>query len=134
MSNLNPQQFRVTDLPDGVHTLPTSVLHPFRDIAKDVLSPDEPADSEGWRRYGSQLEYTTDLSRDIAQHGVLEPLELVVGGRGTSLQEGNHRLAAAEMAGLTEVPVEIRRSKPPDPKYPPGWSSQPLPPPRRYPR
>lgn len=62
---------------------------------------------------GNELRYGGDrlraLSEDIATRGIANPLILSVGKENSSaiLGEGNHRLAAARMAGMTHVPARV---------------------------
>lgn len=62
---------------------------------------------------GNELRYGGDrlraLSEDISTRGIANPLILSVGKENSSaiLGEGNHRLAAARMAGMTHVPARV---------------------------
>lgn len=62
---------------------------------------------------GNELRYGGDrlraLSEDIATRGIANPLILSVGKENSSaiLGEGNHRLAAARMAGMTHLPARV---------------------------
>ncbi len=64
---------------------------------------------------GNPLRYKGEelksLSEDIKQHGLRNPgfIEYYQGSRTAYLGEGNHRLAALEMAGYTHMPVTVIR-------------------------
>lgn len=51
-----------------------------------------------------------DLARSIARHGVLQPITIVPSADGTRAEVlfGHRRLAAARLAGLTEIPAFVR--------------------------
>ena len=53
-------------------------------------------------------EALTELSDSIRQHGVLQPLSVRRMDVGYQLIAGERRLRAAQLAGLTEVPVVIK--------------------------
>lgn len=50
-----------------------------------------------------------DLSRSIAEHGVIQPLVVRRNTEGYELVAGERRLRAARMAGLERVPVIVKR-------------------------
>lgn len=66
---------------------------------------------------GNDLRYEGDelqsLSEDIKQNGLRSPgmIEYYQGSRNAHLGEGNHRLAALEMAGYTHMPVTVFRNE-----------------------
>ncbi len=49
-----------------------------------------------------------ELAESIKQHGILQPLVVTREGQGFQLIAGERRLKAAEILGLTEVPVIVR--------------------------
>lgn len=51
----------------------------------------------------------TDLAESIRQHGILQPLSVRRVGSRYELVAGEHRLRAAQMAGLTEIPCIVMR-------------------------
>lgn len=63
-------------------------------------------------RVKTELRYPVDeLAADIADRGIVEPLTLNRYHDGSMrLTGGHHRLAAAELLGLPEVPVVVRRA------------------------
>jgi ParB family transcriptional regulator, chromosome partitioning protein len=72
------------------------------DIAQIKLPPSQP------RRYFDEQKLE-ELSRSIKQFGILEPLLVrPLTGGDYELVAGERRLRAAQMAGLTQVPVVIR--------------------------
>jgi hypothetical protein len=106
--NLNPQQFvsvkRIGRLISGdwgvpmhqVHVHPTQGDEGRLAVAKELAIP-----SGGRREYKM-----SDLTRDVAENGVKEPIEISKSYySGTKVVEGHHRYVAARDAGLTKVPV-----------------------------
>lgn len=59
-------------------------------------------------RFREDLGDIEELARGIAQKGVLQPISVSTTGR---LLAGGRRIAAAQKAGLTEIPALIRRSE-----------------------
>jgi ParB family chromosome partitioning protein len=49
-----------------------------------------------------------ELAASIREHGVVQPLVVVVRGEGFEVVAGERRLRAARLAGLTRVPVVVR--------------------------
>ena len=98
-----------SDAPGGIGSVqgsvvgmvPTNVLAAYRHHEGDVNGPDSVA-------------AITNLTRDLRSgHGIEEPLVLEYDPQTqwAYLGEGNHRLRAAEEAGVPEVPVRIERSR-----------------------
>jgi ParB family chromosome partitioning protein len=86
-----------TDQAQATNSTPTSIA-----LTQIKLPPSQP------RRYFDSLKLE-ELSRSIKQFGILEPLlvrPLIDGDY--ELVAGERRLKAAQLAGLTEVPVVIR--------------------------
>ncbi len=50
-----------------------------------------------------------ELAESITEHGIIEPLVVTPEGSGYSIVAGERRWRAAKLAGLTEVPVIIRK-------------------------
>lgn len=66
---------------------------------EEVPAPAEVADTPA---------HLDELERDIAAHGIREPLDLGFNERFATL-DGHHRLAVARRLGLGSVPVALRR-------------------------
>ncbi len=56
---------------------------------------------------GHEGEYLAVLADDIAARGIVEPLELIADPTHIRLQEGHHRVLAAESLELAHVPVRV---------------------------
>jgi hypothetical protein len=84
----------VDQLTSRTQTAPQVRLIPLRDI--DATGPSEPLDVEA-------------LSRSIGKLGVLQPLLVRPRAGRFELVAGTRRLAAAAMAGLTEVPCLVHQ-------------------------
>lgn len=84
----------VDQLTSRTHTAPQVRLIPLRDI--DATGPSEPLDVEA-------------LSRSIGKLGMLQPLLVRPRAGRFELVAGTRRLAAAAMAGLTEVPCLVHQ-------------------------
>lgn len=52
-----------------------------------------------------------ELSESIGRHGLLQPLLVTETAKGLLLEGGHRRLAACRRAGLTEVPVIVRKTE-----------------------
>jgi hypothetical protein len=82
---------------DTVGLVPISTLKKYREYNRNLPS----------EALGDSAENIDKLTESIKLHGITEPLQLThKDGRGV-LNEGNHRIIAAERAGLTHVPVVV---------------------------
>lgn len=80
-----------------------TTLHlPINQIQANPLQPRGQFDKE-------ELE---DLKISIQEHGIIEPLVVAHTPAGYQLIAGERRLRAAKLAGLTEVPVHIKKTTP----------------------
>lgn len=70
-------------------------------LAKIVANPRQP-------RAVMHAEHLEDLARSIREHGILQPLVVSPVGEKFELIAGERRFRAAQMAGLTTVPVVVR--------------------------
>ena len=57
-----------------------------------------------------------ELADSISEHGIIEPLVVTPEGSGYSIVAGERRWRAAKLAGLTEVPVIVRKYASPQEK------------------
>lgn len=70
-------------------------------IDKIIPNPEQP------RKFFDQVELS-NLAQSIREHGIIQPLAVEEALKGMYiLHDGERRLRAAKLAGLTEVPVEI---------------------------
>lgn len=66
---------------------------------------------------GNPLRYSdermAELVEDIRQNGLREPIMILIGqeDRRVQIGEGNHRLFAAKLAGLTKIPARVMRQR-----------------------
>lgn len=104
MSNLNSDQFRniwddhTERMKAEATKYPAEGMMPIaeaRKFADPVFSP--------WEKFHAQEKgYIGQLAEHVKREGIIKPL--VMNEKGTHWYDGNHRLAAAEVAGLTHVP------------------------------
>lgn len=73
------------------------------DISQIVTNPNQP-------RKIFKEDQLQELSNSIKENGVIQPLIVVKGDNGFELVAGERRLRASKMAGLTQVPVVIKRA------------------------
>lgn len=81
------------DKEQGVQQLPLGVL------TVSVYQPRKRLDPEG----------VAELARSVAQRGVLQPLLVRPSGGGYEIVAGERRFRAAQQAGLTTVPVVVKK-------------------------
>ncbi len=94
-----------SDFPtDGPPTEP----RPGEKVIELPLERVEPNPYQPRRQYDQQA--LEALSQSIAEHGVLQPLVVRPVEEGYQLIAGERRLRASQMAGLTSVPVVVRRA------------------------
>lgn len=74
----------------------------------------------------------TDLAASIKRHGILHPLVVRTQPNGYEVISGSRRLAAARLAGITEIPVVIQDAAQPQPRILPA-ETRPEPEPARRP-
>jgi hypothetical protein len=75
-------------------------------VAISTLEKFKEFDREGSERAASKS-YLDNLTKDVAENGIREPLQITHEDGHGVLTEGNHRLIAAKRAGLTHVPVVV---------------------------
>lgn len=68
-----------------------------------------PNTGEQWRFFGNYREDKWNrLLEDIKQNGIQNPIQIDVDVNGNmSIYEGNHRIAACEQLGITEIPAKV---------------------------
>ncbi len=86
-----------------IREMPTEPSENIRivEITRIAARPDQP-------RKSFDKAALEDLAKSIEMHGILQPLILREEGDGFELIAGERRLRAAQLAGLTEVPVIIK--------------------------
>jgi hypothetical protein len=96
--------------PSGSVDLPTDVVNTYSAVGQG-----EPV-SRKWH------ESMPDLIADIKQHGIKEPVHLLVSGGRAILYDGQHRVLAAKKLGLESVPTTVEQVDANDPRwYHPQW-------------
>ena len=89
---------------------PTKAETPVKQPAGPLtVAIDKIVRNENQPRRHFAAESIQELSRSIRQRGVLQPLLVEPKGSGYQLIAGERRLRAATLAGLTEVPVIVRK-------------------------
>lgn len=103
MSNLSPQQFASVPL-EHVHGFPLDTP----DSTWEEEHAHEYAQHGGWQGYVSHL------ATDMKKRGQREPVELrheiFEGKDHYTINDGNHRVAAARVAGLTHVNALVEQA------------------------
>ncbi|MCI1748045.1 MAG: ParB N-terminal domain-containing protein [Acidipropionibacterium sp.] len=80
--------------------LPTSLVTRYQVVDRELVgAPEDVVDTPS---------HLDELERDIAAHGIREPLDLGFNERFATL-DGHHRLAVARRLALETVPVALRR-------------------------